>query len=80
MAVESAIVCLCFPPEDDKLWECTIVLCHIPSEGAICNESGRINSSLYSEEQTNKKKNDVLLSTAAILKVNPLKDLFPKHP
>ena len=27
-----------------------------------------------------KKKNDVLLSTAAILKVNPLKDLFPKHP
>ena len=56
MAVESAIVYLWFPPEDDKLWECMIVPCHIPSEGAICNESGRINSSLCSEVQQQQKR------------------------
>lgn len=31
-------------------------------------------------QKKKKKKNGVLLSTATILKVNPLKDTFPKHP
>lgn len=32
------------------------------------------------KNQKKKKKNGVLLSTATILKVNPLKDTFAKHP
>ena len=35
---------------------------------------------VYTVKNQKKKKNGVLLSTATILKVNPLKDTFAKHP